>query len=297
MNVFFRISIVAAVAAILLPGCRREDAATPSGESRTLGIRFLAENTDGLSRLSRLSDDAAIGPVSACRFEEGTLREVLPGALSTEQGLYTFGVTRAAGELRFVANGAELTASGMLQPGMTLGEFFDIVLPAGQLASDRLLMDGRLALDTATTGIRDVVLRRSVARVDLWTPDRGVRVHALTLRGMADRGYAFDRGAAETAPEASATDFSRSYGELPLENGRETLLYLCEQDDAQIEAEVLVEIDGAWYRLVTQLPAAIERNRLYTLRVQGLGTSARLTVTAGEWEAGGAADSELRPAA
>ena len=292
MNALFRICIVAAVAAVLLPGCRREDAAALPGDSRAFGVRFLTESADGVSRST---DDAAIGTVSACRFEEGTPREGPPGALSIEQGLYTFGVARAAGELRFVANGAELAASGTLQPGMTLGEFLDIVLPAGQLAADGLLMDGRLTLDAATTGIRDVVLRRSVARVDLWTPDRGVRVHALTLRGMADRGYAFDRGAAETAPEAAATEFSRNYGELPLENGRERLLYLCEQDSAQIEAEVLVEIDGAWYRLRTQLPAAIERNRLYTLRVQGLGTSARLTVTAGDWEAGSAADSELRP--
>lgn len=294
MNALSRICIVAAVAAVLLPGCRREDPQPASGEPLTFGVRFLSGYADAVPDSSA---DAAVGAVSACRFEEGTLREILPGAASSEPGLYTFGATRAAGELRFVANGAELLASGTLQTGMTLDEFLDVVLPVGQLAADGLLMEGRLALDAETVGICDVALRRSVARVDLWTPDRGVRVHALTLRGMADRGYAFGRGTAETAPEAAATEFSRDYGEHPLENGREALLYLCEQSDARIEAEVLVEIDGVWHRLRAQLPATIGRNRLYTLRVQGLGTSASLTVTAGEWEAGGTADSELRPGA
>ncbi len=113
-------------------------------------------------------------------------------------------------------------------------------------------------------------------------------------RGVADRGYVFERGAAETAPDAVATEFSRDYGAAPLENGRERL-YLCEQAGEPIEAEVLAEIDGAWHRLRTQLPAAIVRNRLYTLRVQGLGAAARLTVDSAEWEEGGAADVELRP--
>ena len=288
MNAISSISAVAAVAALLLAGCRREDAATPSGETRTLGIRFTTEQP--------LSDDGeAVGPVLALRFEEGTLREVLAGTLTAETGLHLFPLTRAAGELRFVANGADFAASGLPEPGAPLGELLDRVLPLDGMTSGGLLLTGSLPLDGRTALTPEVALRRSVARVDLWTPDRGVRVHALTLRGVADRGYVFERGAAETAPDAVATEFSRDYGAAPLENGRERLLYLCEQAGEPIEAEVLAEIDGAWHRLRTQLPAAIVRNRLYTLRVQGLGAAARLTVDSAEWEEGGAADVELRP--
>ena len=288
MNAISSISAVAAVAALLLAGCRRILAAAPSGETRTLGIRFTTEQP--------LSDDGeAVGPVLALRFEEGTLREVLAGTLTAETGLHLFPLTRAAGELRFVANGADFAASRLPEPGAPLGELLDRVLPLDGMTSGGLLLTGSLPLDGRTALTPEVALRRSVARVDLWTPDRGVRVHALTLRGVADRGYVFERGAAETAPDAVATEFSRDYGAAPLENGRERLLYLCEQAGEPIEAEVLAEIDGAWHRLRTQLPAAIVRNRLYTLRVQGLGAAARLTVDSAEWEEGGAADVELRP--
>ena len=128
MNAISSISAVAAVAALLLAGCRREDAAAPSGETRTLGIRFTTEQP--------LSDDGeAVGPVLALRFEEGTLREVLAGTLTAETGLHLFPLTRAAGELRFVANGADFAASGLPEPGAPLGELLDRVLPLDGMTS------------------------------------------------------------------------------------------------------------------------------------------------------------------
>ena len=140
MNAISSISAVAAVAALLLAGCRREDAAAPSGETRTLGIRFTTEQP--------LSDDGeAVGPVLALRFEEGTLREVLAGTLTAETGLHLFPLTRAAGELRFVANGADFAASGLPEPGAPLGELLDRVLPLDGMTSGGLLLTGLLPLD------------------------------------------------------------------------------------------------------------------------------------------------------
>lgn len=290
MKSIVHILLATVLGAVLLPGCSRDEAAAPhTAATRALGIRFSVLSPDDTA------DDAAIGSVRAYRFEEGRLCEVVAPTPDDGAGTRRFTLTRAAGELYFVANGAAAGAFDLAE-GTTLGTFLDIVLPTGQMTSDGLLLTGSLTLGDATADAVEVPLRRSVARLDVATPDRGVRVHRVTLRGMADRGYVFSRERVATAPDAVTTEeFTHDWSETPLENGRARLLYLSEQADARIEAEVLVEIDGAWHRLRTQLPAEILRNRIYTLRVQGLGASAQVVVTSGDWEAGDGTDAGLRP--
>ena len=225
-------------------------------------VHQLGEDTFRRLLAIKRADNLAQHPAYRGRLTELDRAEAILDALLAKQACFS---------LRDLAvDGRDMLALGLRGPAV--GHTLDALLAQ--------VLDGALPNDRAAL---------------LAAADRGVRVHALTLRGVADRGYVFERGAAETAPDAVATEFSRDYGAAPLENGRERLLYLCEQAGEPIEAEVLAEIDGAWHRLRTQLPAAIVRNRLYTLRVQGLGAAARLTVDSAEWEEGGAADVELRP--
>ena len=290
MNHIIRVLLAAILGIVLLPGCSRDEAAVPqSGATRSVGIRFKTVSSD------MADDDATISKVRAYHFEEGVLREILTPMSDDGAGTCLFSLANASGELRFVANGTAIGAFD-LPEGTSLEDFLDIVLPTEQMTSDGMLLTGRLELGTSNSEVVDVSLRRSVARLDLVTSDQGVRVHGVTLRGMADRGYAVGRETVATAPEAVTTsEFTRDWSEAPLENTREQLLYLSEQSDARIEAEVLVEIDGAWHRLRAQLPAEILRNRIYTLQVQGIGTSAQLVVTSGDWEAGDSIVAEQLP--
>ena len=92
----------------------------------------------------------------------------------------------------------------------------------------------------------------------------------------------------ETAEKVS---FKKDF-DTPLVNGRETLLYLCEQPGEGRQAEVLVRFRGALHRMTATLPGSIRRNTTYTLHVYGQGDDVCLDLTADGWENGNTTDTE-----
>lgn len=238
--------------------------------------------------------ESVIRTVTGYRFEDGTLREVIPGIPSGDEGIYTFSSASPRGELHLAVNAAGIGAFGSLVPETTTLETFrSLEASLDEMTFDGLAMTGSLVLDGAelTSASRGVNLRRSVARIDLLSRDAEVEVHSVTIRRVADRGYVAENGTPSTPTSASRTDFRRDYGDAPLTAARETLLYLCEQPNDGMEVEVLVRFGGGWHRLKNTLPAQLLRNTVYTLEVYGRGADAGVTVMAGNWEAGSATES------
>lgn len=281
----------ALVSILLSAGCAddRTPAAVPTGAP--LAVRLLAESPEGAAGTDA---ESAIRTVTGYRFEDGVLREVIPGIPSTVEGVYTFASASPRGELHLAVNAAGVGSFGTLIPGTTsLESFRALDASLGEMTLDGLTMTGSLVLDGASlsSAPRSVDLRRSVARIDLLSQDAGVEVHSVSIRRIADRGYVLESGTPSTPSSASRTDFRRDYGDTPLTMARESLLYLCEQPNDGMEVEVVTRFNGEWYRLKGALPARLLRNTVYTLEVYGRGADAGITVSTGNWEEGSTTDS------
>ena len=272
-------------------GCAGDAMSAAVPTAAPLSVRL---NTVAAEGSDASGSESVIRTVTGYRFEGGTLREVIPGIPSGDEGIYTFSSASPRGELHLAVNAAGIGAFGSLVPETTTLEAFrSLEASLDEMMFDGLAMTGSLVLDGAglTSASRGVNLRRSVARIDLLSRDAEVEVHSVTIRRVADRGYVAENGTPSTPTSASRTDFRRDYGDAPLTAARETLLYLCEQPNDGMEVEVLVRFGGGWHRLKNTLPAQLLRNTVYTLEVYGRGADAGVTVMAGNWEAGSATES------
>ena len=295
MTIRHKIFQVTLLSALVLTACSRDESLpTPGPVMSSLALRLATETPDGALSGGDSDSESVLQDVVAYRFEGDLLQEAIPGVFSGVEGLYTFSSATPCGELRLVANASGIEALETLIPGVTtLAAFERLEASLEEMTRDGLTMTGRLTLeaDAMTAGARAVTLRRSVARIDLRSCDAGVEVHAVTIRRVADRGYVSEPTTPATPASASYADFQRSYGEAPLTNGRETLLYLCEQPNDAMEVETVVRFAGGWHRLRSTLPAHLRRNTIYTLEVYGRGSEAGVSVSSGSWESGSGTES------
>ena len=182
--------------------------------------------------------------------------------------------------------------SSELQPDVsTQDEFLELYATAEEMTASRFTMTGKASLDELTSTPATIRLRRTVARIDLVVQERGVAVHEVTIRGIADRGYLNERNNVSNPAASESTDFLKEYTDTPLTNSRETLLYLCEQTGDALSVEVIADINGGLHRMTATFPSEILRNRIYTIQVHGNGASASLSVVADNWEEGDSTES------
>ena len=272
----------------LLQGCSQIPDESPTSPQRG-GMFTVQLETESLATAKNSvangnSDNTSIRQVIGYRFSEGILREIVPGIESDAEGTYTFPLKELSGVLRFVANDETGIFSQVEPESTSLEAFLLHSTTIDRMAGDRFLMTGSTEIKTQNTTVPSIRMRRSVARIDLFNPDRGVTVHHITIRGIADKGYVNEQPNSETLEPTDKSDFTIDYTDAPLGNGRETLLYLCEQGNEGLSAEAIVEFEGGLHRMVATFPAQILRNRIYTLQVHGKGADVSLSIVAEGWE-------------
>lgn len=278
---------------LLAAACTNDEATNRPAASATVQVRLQTAAPDGEFPLGEADSESEIRTVTAYRFEQGLLREVIEGRPAAGEGCYTFSSAELRGELHLAVNAAGIGALTALTPGeSTLGELLACEASLAEMTADGLTMTGSLTLGAQTSAVVPVTLRRSMARIDLLSRDAGVEVHEVTIRDVADRGMIWSAVVVQTPASASREAFTRNYGEAPLRAARERLLYLCEQQGGELEVEVVARFDEGWHRLRSRLPATIARNTVYTLEVFGRGADASVTVTAGSWDEGTGAESQ-----
>lgn len=277
----------------LLTGCHTgQELATPDGAAGGVTVRFeaAASTSTPLGTARVTADDMQLGTVVGFRFEQGRLREIAASEATFTGSSRTFHLRARSGSIYFVANPPAKVFEEMQPDVTTLEAFLAAEAPVTAMTADGLTMTGSAELSAAERTLT-VALTRSVARLDLASTDAGVEVHSIVLRGAADRGYVNGRSDVTTPPTASTTEFRREYGDTPLVNGRETLLYLAEQSEAALTAEVVVRFGGGWHRMEAALPAEIRRNTTYTLQVRGQGSELRVEIEADGWLTGDSIES------
>lgn len=283
---------------LLLSGCHKSsenDLPTPE-TGKALSVRFIPEGlTASASSLSKTNqvgiDDSSIGHVIGYRFSQGIFHEAIVGEPSGSDGLYTFRPEVSSGEIYFIVNGPSEIFNGLQPDVSTQDEFLELYATAEEMTASGFTMTGKTSLDELTSTQATLRLRRTVARIDLVVQERGVTVHEVNIRGIADRGYLNERNNVSNPATSERTDFHKEYADTPLANSRETLLYLCEQAGNTLTAEVIADINGGLHRMTATFPSEILRNRIYTIQVHGNGAAVSLTVVADNWEEGDSAES------
>lgn len=231
-------------------------------------------------------EEYRINDVTAYRFDEGTLQEIL-FPVSSEDGLYRFRVSETDGTLYVIANASEAAALADISPGLPEDSFTSMQAALGEMVASGLMMTGHVHM---SGGELTVELVRSVARLDIVSSEKDVYVVSVSVKGYADRGTVLHNQAAGHKSTSSSAEFSADWSEAPLENGRRTLLYVPEQTGTVLAEVVIVSGEGR-HRLEAVFPQTLKRNTVYTLNVKGTGAAASVSVLEGDWEAGDTSDS------
>ena len=271
------------------------------GLSTSCSEQFPAlETTDGtVSMQLALTDDgpADLNEVAAWRFDDGILKEKLLPVGSTSGESLTFSPEARSGVLHLLINSSGLSSLAAMTPGSTREEeFLQLTAPANEMTSNGLLMTGSLHLHPSNPEVATVKIQRSVARIDIHTPEADVKVLGLSIQGLYDTGYVFPQDdIAETAAN-NPLPFTQSYADSPLSNQREVLLYVPEQVNAEgalVKIEAL--LNGGLHRLQVRLPQQLRRNHIYTIQVRGNGAELSASVLYGGWESGSISGSNPQP--
>lgn len=214
-------------------------------------------------------------------FADGKLSTQYIG-LTAEDSHYSVEIPGTTGTLYFVANPSS--------------EFTDKV--TSQLSQEAFLKltAGREGIDTAapmTASIElnshsefdnlSATLTRAIARIDAQPLSENVTITGISLTGVAQNGYYFAQSAVTTA-DGGTTTLSRSF-EAPLAALQTGVFYLYEQA-GNIPVEVQAQVNGRPRTFNATLPATIERNHIYTIKVTSTNVSVSVNVGVGEWEQG-----------
>lgn len=271
----------AAFATVFTACTETEVPSDPSVPAQTVSSR-VSLNVYSFGDTSRVEDLAAnYTTLNGYFFSDGKLDTLYTG-LTAEDNSYTLELPAMEGTLYFVANpSADFTGK-----------------VTAQLAQDAFLQltSGRDGIDSAapmTTAIQvgshsdydhlSATLSRAVARVDVQPLSADVTITGITLSGVAQNGYYFAQPSVQTAA-GGIIALSRSF-DSPLAALQTGVFHLYEQS-GNIPVEVQARVNGLPRTFSAALPATIERNHIYTVKVTATGVRVAVSVGIGEWEQG-----------
>lgn len=278
------------VCLLLVGACSSEELLQQAGE----GIATVRLSVAGQALDSFSDTKSQINDIRGFRFEDGILVECFNRLQPDESGTIRLQPEQMRGTVCFLANASAIAEKSEWQPDVTtLDEFLATMATVDDMTAEGLVMTGKAELDKGNASL-SVVLRRSVARIDLDSSFEGVQVNSVLIKNIVPNGYVNERGAGDISERDETADLRKEFGDKPFQNARTPLFYVCEQEVSAHDVEILVSVQGAWHRLRTTLPE-IKRNFIYTLKVYGNGTDIRVKVLAEDWVPGSSSESEWNP--
>lgn len=213
-------------------------------------------------------------------FSQGKLSKQY-ASLSGSGSNYTIELPDSVGTLYFVANPAS-DFLAKVTPQITKEEF--LKLTAGQEGVEACPMTTSVELNKMSEyGNLSATLVRAVARIDAQPVSDNVTITQITLSNVAQNGYYFAQEGVLTA-DGGTTTLSHDFDE-PLATLQSGIFHLYEQTGS-ITAQVQANVNGNPRTFSTTLPADIERNHIYTLKVSSKSVQVAVNVGVGEWEQG-----------
>ena len=250
------------------------------------------------ARLSLLGTSAeetdAVENVSAYRFDDGILKEVFDTLEPGTDGIVSLKPSAMSGNVYFMINSGNLVSGRGFEIGVTSeADFQAMIAGADEMVSGGMFLSGMSTISRQTSSVA-VVMKRSVARIDISSPINNLSVNSVKVKNVCPEGYVIEGGSGGNIPQP--VDMVKDYADNPLTAAEETLFYLPHQEGNNFEVEIMVTSSGSWHRLKTVLPD-ISRNKVYTLKVYADGEDFRVKVVEASWlEGDGTTSDGLRNA-
>lgn len=271
---------------IALCACTADDFRDSTTVAEPLSVRFSMPNQQNSGGLSSEIDN-----ISAFRFEDNILKEVISNISINEEGVADINMASTRGNLYFLANAARIIEDNNFQVDNTSEEdFLSIKSDMEGMNHRGITMTGKADLTGNDDNNFTVAIRHSVARIDLESYSVDANVHSVRIKNVASQGYVFEQeGKVEDIFDKE--DVFKDFGDTPFSNKKETIDYLPEQYGKRFQVEVLITVNGAWKRLRAELPEIL-RNKVYTLKIYGSGADFAISVDTGDWEYGTGSETE-----
>lgn len=271
---------------IALCACTADDFRDSTTVAEPLSVRFSMPNQQNSGGLSSEIDN-----ISAFRFEDNILKEVISNISINEEGVADINMASTRGNLYFLANAARIIEDSNFQVDNTSEEdFLSIKSDMEGMNHRGITMTGKADLTGNDDKNFTVAIRHSVARIDLESYSVDANVHSVRIKNVASQGYVFEQeGKVEDIFDKE--DVFKDFADTPFSNKKETIDYLPEQYGKRFQVEVLITVNGAWKRLRAELPEIL-RNKVYTLKIYGSGADFAISVDTGDWEYGTGSETE-----
>ena len=271
---------------IALCACTADDFRDSTTVAEPLSVRFSMPNQQNSGGLSSEIDN-----ISAFRFEDNILKEVISNISINEEGVADINMASTRGNLYFLANAARIIEDNNFQVDNTSEEdFLSIKSDMEGMNHRGITMTGKADLTGNDDKNFTVAIRHSVARIDLESYSVDANVHSVRIKNVASQGYVFEQeGKVEDIFDKE--DVFKDFADTPFSNKKETIDYLPEQYGKRFQVEVLITVNGAWKRLRAELPEIL-RNKVYTLKIYGSGADFAISVDTGDWEYGTGSETE-----
>lgn len=271
---------------IALCACTADDFRDSTTVAEPLSVRFSMPNQQNSGGLSSEIDN-----ISAFRFEDNILKEVISNISINEEGVADINMASTRGNLYFLVNAARIIEDNNFQVDNTSEEdFLSIKSDMEGMNHRGITMTGKADLTGNDDNNLTVAIRHSVARIDLESYSVDANVHSVRIKNVASQGYVFEQeGKVEDIFDKE--DVFKDFGDTPFSNKKETIDYLPEQYGKRFQVEVLITVNGAWKRLRAELPEIL-RNKVYTLKIYGSGADFAISVDTGDWEYGTGSETE-----
>ena len=271
---------------IALCACTADDFRDSTTVAEPLSVRFSMPNQQNSGGLSSEIDN-----ISAFRFEDSILKEVISNISINEEGVADINMASTRGNLYFLANAARIIEDNNFQVDNTSEEdFLSIKSDMEGMNHRGITMTGKADLTGNDDNNFTVAIRHSVARIDLESYSVDANVHSVRIKNVASQGYVFEQeGKVEDIFDKE--DVFKDFADTPFSNKKETIDYLPEQYGKRFQVEVLITVNGAWKRLRAELPEIL-RNKVYTLKIYGSGADFAISVDTGDWEYGTGSETE-----
>ena len=271
---------------IALCACTADDFRDSTTVAEPLSVRFSMPNQQNSGGLSSEIDN-----ISAFRFEDNILKEVISNISINEEGVADINMASTRGNLYFLANAARIIEDNNFQVDNTSEEdFLSIKSDMEGMNHRGITMTGKADLTGNDDKNFTVAIRHSVARIDLESYSVDANVHSVRIKNVASQGYVFEQER-KVEDIFDKEDVFKDFGDTPFSNKKETIDYLPEQYGKRFQVEVLITVNGAWKRLRAELPEIL-RNKVYTLKIYGSGADFAISVDTGDWEYGTGSETE-----
>ncbi|MBO8459250.1 MAG: hypothetical protein IAA73_02815 [Bacteroidetes bacterium] len=283
-----KILMIVFVSSLFLLACTNNEPVGPGGgdgaQKAVVRVNAVPYAGNGLE----LEGEKDILDMQACLFQDGVITRVF-NELDNAANEYRFPLENLTGKLYMIANlGEKVDLDAMLAADVTEDDFLQTTVDMGSQGQAIHFFTGAIELQNSDSYTYTVDMKRGVARFDLQvtSASQPIAVKKLELTNIEQQGYLIAPQAGLATPETSeratmAVDF-----EIPVSDRQQGLIYVYEQVNAGIQVLVTVDVAGKEKTLTKNISGNIERNSVYTIKVNKDTIDVDVNIHIQDWEDG-----------